>query len=346
MAIRPQIEYAGQTTTGDPGYPDGKAKNVGVSGDGTGTPLEEKWVNDLFGFEQALLARAGITPSGFPDKVGASQYLAALTDWLGGERSLVRNPYQPMIGIPTGRAFDPAAQVGVSLSCASMSIDGTKLYCTRWNPAEVYQYTMSSPFDETTAVYSGLSSAFGNQVWDIFWKPDGTRVYTAESGTDIVQQIDLTTPWVVTPNTAAGVKSIAAQETSARAICLSASGGKMWIGGVINNSVFEYTLGTPWNVTTANVTAWGWPFTDDVVGIEVNAAGTRMYVMSGSTLYELGMVGNTLQNAVLLGSQPFDVDPAAGMGAIRFVGGGDKLLVANTVTDSVSTYHSNIVTTA
>jgi len=78
MAIRPSDEYAGQITTGDGGYPHGKAKNVTVPGDGTGTPLEERWVNDHFGFQQALLARAGILPSGSPDEVGASDYLDAL----------------------------------------------------------------------------------------------------------------------------------------------------------------------------------------------------------------------------------------------------------------------------
>jgi len=78
MAIRPADQYAAQITTGDVGYPHGKAKNVVVTGDGSGTPLEQAWLNDLFGFQQALLDESGITPSGTPDQVGASQYLDAL----------------------------------------------------------------------------------------------------------------------------------------------------------------------------------------------------------------------------------------------------------------------------
>lgn len=83
MAIDPSAEYPGQIITGLPGYPLGKAVNVAVSGDGTGTPLEAKWVSDLFGWEQALLAAAGITPSGDPDEVGASDYLDALEALFG-----------------------------------------------------------------------------------------------------------------------------------------------------------------------------------------------------------------------------------------------------------------------
>lgn len=78
MAISPQTIYAGQIDTSDPAYPHGKARNVTTPGDGTGTPFEERWVNDLYGFQQALLAEVGAVPSGNPDEVGASQYLDAV----------------------------------------------------------------------------------------------------------------------------------------------------------------------------------------------------------------------------------------------------------------------------
>jgi hypothetical protein len=78
MALDLAVTYPGQVDEGDPGFPQGKARNVVVEGDGTGFPLEKTWVNDLLGFEQALLDEASITPSGDPDEVGASQYLEAV----------------------------------------------------------------------------------------------------------------------------------------------------------------------------------------------------------------------------------------------------------------------------
>lgn len=77
MALDPSARYPSQIDA-DTDYPYGKARNVAVDGDGTGTPLEKDWVNDLFGFEQALLDAASITPSGDPDSVAASDYLDAI----------------------------------------------------------------------------------------------------------------------------------------------------------------------------------------------------------------------------------------------------------------------------
>ncbi len=89
MAIRPLVAYPGQTDASDPGYPHGKAQNQNVVGEGTGTPLEAKWVNDVWGFLQALLNVADVTPSGNPDKVGASDYVTAIATLIdAGDESL------------------------------------------------------------------------------------------------------------------------------------------------------------------------------------------------------------------------------------------------------------------
>jgi hypothetical protein len=72
MAIKPSVNYPTKTTAPDANYPYGSARNVSAPGDGTGTPLEEAWVNDFFGFSQKLTDAAGVTPSGNPETILAS----------------------------------------------------------------------------------------------------------------------------------------------------------------------------------------------------------------------------------------------------------------------------------
>lgn len=78
MAINPETQYPGKIAPSTPDYPFGAARNITVPGDGTGTPWEAALVNDLLGWQQAILSAAGVVPSANPDKVGASQYLDSL----------------------------------------------------------------------------------------------------------------------------------------------------------------------------------------------------------------------------------------------------------------------------
>jgi len=81
MAISPKNRYnANQIDTSDPtNYPEGKAKNISALGNTDGSPFEQDMLNDIWGFQQAILKAAGnVVPDGNPENANASQYLAAL----------------------------------------------------------------------------------------------------------------------------------------------------------------------------------------------------------------------------------------------------------------------------
>lgn len=76
--ISPIASYPGKVGGVSSAYPYGEARNVTAPGDGTGTPWEGLLVNDIFGFQQASVSEAGITPSGSPETATASQHLESL----------------------------------------------------------------------------------------------------------------------------------------------------------------------------------------------------------------------------------------------------------------------------
>ena len=82
MALRPSVVQPGRVDTSDPtGYPDGKAQDVttpGVGGTNDGTAWVSSFINEVFGFFQGLLAQAGITPDGTPEKANDSQLVDAV----------------------------------------------------------------------------------------------------------------------------------------------------------------------------------------------------------------------------------------------------------------------------
>lgn len=90
MAIKLADEYL-NTNPADSNYPGGSFKNASSPTATDGTPFEEKWANDMLGFMQALIALAGITPSGVPDTAISSQHLAALLQIMGQTAGAIRN---------------------------------------------------------------------------------------------------------------------------------------------------------------------------------------------------------------------------------------------------------------
>lgn len=78
MAINPILKYPSNIAAVSEAYPYGAARNIITANDGTGTPLEAGWVNDLLGFIQSALADGGAVPNGTPESVSNPQVLMAL----------------------------------------------------------------------------------------------------------------------------------------------------------------------------------------------------------------------------------------------------------------------------
>jgi len=93
MAINPSVAFPGKTAGTSAEYPFGKARNVSAPGDGTGTPLDQLWLNDWFAFQQALFSATGTVPSGTPDTALVNQTISALVQYLAAGRAI--DPRQP-----------------------------------------------------------------------------------------------------------------------------------------------------------------------------------------------------------------------------------------------------------
>ena len=146
MALDPSAEYPGQVEIGDAGYPLGKAQNVTVEGDGTGTPFEKALVNDLLGWQQALLAAAGITPNGSPDMVGASDYLKAiyrLGRWAPGWGA-----------VGDGATDDTAALQAALTAVAALSVGMQELHL--W-PGATYRHTGLTVPGNVSIIFHGAT---------------------------------------------------------------------------------------------------------------------------------------------------------------------------------------------
>lgn len=115
-------------------YPNGSAKNASGPNMTDGTPCDAAWVNDLFGFQQAVLSAAGVVASGAPDTAQVSQLRDAIETlmWSPGD-------YKPAAYSTPGRRWLECAGgsigSGASGATARANDDTLALFTKLWGEA-------------------------------------------------------------------------------------------------------------------------------------------------------------------------------------------------------------------
>lgn len=184
--------------------------------------------------------------------------------------SIARLMQMARAGVPAGDVWtDPdlanASYDSVSFSVATedtipvgmyLSSSGDKLFILGNGNDIVYRYSLSTAYDLSTASYDSVSFSVASQeasVSCLSFSDDGTIMYVCGSGTDSVFQYTLSTAWdLSTASYASKSFSGASQDTSITGISFSASGDAMYLSGRVNDTIFQYSLSTAWDISTAS----------------------------------------------------------------------------------------------
>ncbi len=127
---------------------------------------------------------------------------------------------------------------------------------TMWifNRVEIWEYTLSSPWNISTATPSGYNDLTDLIVrgHGIDFKPDGTVLYVDDRILGAVFQFDLTTPWDIETATLDYVLDISSQQRSVRGNQFNPQGNRIFLLDTGNNAILEYTLTTPYELRSAS----------------------------------------------------------------------------------------------
>ncbi|MDP2703649.1 MAG: hypothetical protein Q8P01_00215, partial [bacterium] len=166
----------------------------------------------------------------------------------------------------------------------SFSSDGTKMYVVGLNNDRVYQYALSSAWDLSTASYASVSSSVTSQdslPLGISFSSDGTKMYMVGQTNDKVHQYSLGTAWNVSTASYSSVSSsVSSQDGNSTDISFSSDGTKMYMVGITNDKVHQYSLGTAWDLSTVQVN-WFSVTSQDTTPSDItfSSDGTKMYIM-------------------------------------------------------------------
>ena len=166
--------------------------------------------------------------------------------------------------------------------------DGLSMFIMGNTNDTVFQYTLSSAFNISTASYASKSFSVTTQESNpqgLWFKPDGTVMYVIGSSADTVFQYNLGTAWDVSTASYASISFPVTQETSPTQVNLSADGSTMWVTGNTGDDINEYTLGTAWNVSTATFVNTLYVGFQDTApnGLFIDSTADNRVYMVGST---------------------------------------------------------------
>jgi hypothetical protein len=210
--------------------------------------------------------------------------------------------------------FSTAAQDAVPVDLF-FKPDGLSMFIMGGNNDIVYQYTLGTAWSVATASYASKSFNVGTQEASpsgLWFKPDGTVMYVIGSVSDAVYQYTLSTAWDVSTASYGGIfYSVAAQDLAPTQVNLSNDGLKMWLLGSTGDDIWEYNLGTAWNVSTATPVNNFYIGFQDVTpnGLFIDSTAINRVYMVGSTTDAVFQY-NTTNNAVKLDTSSLDVDGA------------------------------------
>lgn len=199
-------------------------------------------------------------------------------------------PWDISAGSYTSKAKSVAAQETSTAGVAFKS-DGTKMYVVGGVTNSVFQYTLSTPWDVSTATYDSvtkdLTSETGNPH-DIFFKPDGTKMYIVESGFPAnVYQYSLTAWDLSTASYDSIASSVYTQSNFPLGLFFKSDGSKLYVTG--SASIYQYTVTTPWDMSAISYDGVSHSF-----AAEDGSLSSFFFKPDGTKVFILGNVNDTV----------------------------------------------------
>ena len=116
---------------------------------------------------------------------------------------------------------------------------------------------MSTPWDISTATYDSLSKDLTGEDTSptgFTLKKDGTKMYSGGAGSQLIYQYTLSTPFNISTASYDSVSKDVSSEDSVgpRSIVFKQDGTKLYMLGVLNKTVYQYSLSVSWDLSTAS----------------------------------------------------------------------------------------------
>jgi len=150
----------------------------------------------------------------------------------------------------------------------------------------VFQYSLNVEFDLSTASFSGTSfdvSIQANVPAAVTFEPNGGEMFVIGRNTESVFQYSLSTAFDLSTASFQSSFSVSGQESQPTGVAFNSEGTQMFVIGANVRSVFQYSLSTAFELSTASFSG-----TSFDVAVQVNAPQGVTFTPGGTGMFVIG----------------------------------------------------------
>ncbi len=166
--------------------------------------------------------------------------------------SVLAVAYDVSSGTLSANTFDFGSETSGPRSM-SFSNDGLKLYIGDWD-GEIFQYTLTSAYDITTASYDSatydLPEIGSSGLDEIVVSNDGTKLLALEFYDRRIYEYTMSTPYDITTTSYSSNSYYIGEGQNNYSFGANPDGSQLYVQSDYDDKIFQYTLSTPWDVST------------------------------------------------------------------------------------------------
>ena len=181
--------------------------------------------------------------------------------------------------------------------------DGTRLYVMGGATSRLYEFSLSTAWELSTASstrYKQWSTGLG--LGGFFIDSSGTRLYFTSDVNDVVYQYSFGTAWDVSTLSFVRSFSVSGKATLPWSVQFKTDGTIMYVLDNGLDRIFEYSLSTAWDISSATYVDF------KAIGTQDAAPYDFVFKSDGSRMYSTGLVGKDVNEYAL--STAWDVSTA------------------------------------
>ncbi|WP_211344249.1 BspA family leucine-rich repeat surface protein [Flavivirga rizhaonensis] len=143
----------------------------------------------------------------------------------------------------------------------AFNTDGSKMFIIGVSDDAVIEYILRANFDISTMVYAGAAEEFSvvaqeSEPTGLAFNTDGTKMFVIGNSGDAVVEYNLSTGFDVSTAVYSGASeefSVTTFEAIPRGLAFNANGSKLYVSGLVRDSIIEFAVGEADNYEEASI---------------------------------------------------------------------------------------------